>query len=255
MPGRFARRVVIVTGGAAGIGLATAKAYVAEGADVAIVDINAGAVREAARAFDVFGVVADLTDEAAVADMVDQVVARFGAVDVLVNLAGVYGQRPLLEEQTLAGLRHALATNLESAFLCCQKVAPHMRARGYGRIVTTASGTFHNPQPGLSAYVAAKGGTIGMTRVLAKELGPHGITINIIMPGLIATEHVLTMVGETVEARATVDGFFARTLEHQSIKRRGLPEDLAHGILFLTEEASGFITGQTLQFDGGSTFT
>jgi NAD(P)-dependent dehydrogenase (short-subunit alcohol dehydrogenase family) len=251
---RFAGRVALVTGGAAGIGLATARALAQSGATAVIVDIDADKLVAANGDGQFDAVQADVTRESDVTGLIDNVMARHGRIDVLVNLAGVYGARPMLEEQTLEGFRALVAANLDSAFLCCQKAVPHMRAAGYGRIVNTASGTFHNPQPGLGGYVAAKGGVIGLTRVLAKELGAEGITVNVIMPGLIATQHVLTMLGDSDQARATVDGFFAGAITRQSVKRRGEPDDVAHAILFLADERSGFVTGQTLQVDGGSTF-
>ena len=126
-----------------------------------------------------------------------------------------------------------------------------MRERGYGRIVNTSSGTVNNGQPGLVAYVATKAGVLGLSRVLSKEVAGQGITVNVIMPGLIATEHVLGMFGDPAENEA----FLADAVDHQSVKRNGEPEDIAHAILFLTEEASSFITGQTLQVDGGWSFT
>ncbi|MBS1677638.1 MAG: SDR family oxidoreductase [Actinobacteria bacterium] len=252
--GRLSGRLAIVTGGAAGIGLATAKEYVAAGATTVIVDIDGDRARARAEEIGAEAFAVDLTQEKEVERFVAAVIADHGKIDALVNLAGFYGPRPLIEEQTLPEFRAVIAANLESAFLCCRQVVPHMRERGYGRIVNTASGTFHNPQPGLSAYVGSKGGVIGFTRVLAKEVGGDGITVNVVMPGMIETEHVLTMLGDTPEGRETVAGFFERTIEHQSVKRRGKPEDLAHAILFLTDERAGFITGQSLQLDGGSTF-
>ena len=182
--------------------------------------------------------------------MVGAVLDDHGQIDILVNLAAIY-PFALIEEETLAGWKRMLEVNLDTTFLCCQHVLPHMRERGYGRIVNTSSGTVNNGQPGLAAYVATKAGVLGLSRVLSKEVGAQGVTVNVIMPGLIATQHVLGMFDD----EAATEAFLADAIEHQSIKRSGQPEDIAHAILFLTEEASSFITGQTLQVDGGWSFT
>jgi NAD(P)-dependent dehydrogenase (short-subunit alcohol dehydrogenase family) len=116
-----------------------------------------------------------------------------------------------------------------------------------------SSGTVHLGPPGLSAYVATKAGVVGLTRVLSREAGPDGITVNVIMPGLIATERALAAFGG--DGAAGEGSHFDNALAHQSIKRTGTPEDIAHGILFLCEEGSDWMTGQTLQIDGGWNFT
>ena len=130
-----------------------------------------------------------------------------------------------------------------------------MRARGYGRIVNTSSGTVNTGAPGLSAYVATKAGVIGLTRALAKEVGPDGVTVNLMIAGLIATPRALATFGEGEEIAASNWAIFAYSIEHQAIKRSGEPEAIAHGILFLCEERSSWMTGQTLQIDGGWNFT
>jgi len=247
---RFEGRVAVVTGGAAGLGHATARAFASEGARVAIVDVDAEALASAARELGADPIQADLAREPEVLEMVDAVLARHGQIDILVNLAGIY-PRASIEEETFAGWKRLLEINLDATFLCCKHVLPHMRARRYGRIVNTSSGTVHLGQPGMPAYVATKAGVIGLSRVLSKEVGPDGVTVNVIMPGLIATRRVLTQFGD----EAATEAFLADAIDHQSIKRRGEPEDIAHGILFLCEEASSWMTGQTLQIDGGWNFT
>ena len=249
---RFAGRVAVVTGGAAGIGFATARAFAAAGARVVIVDLDDERLRSAAGELGVDHVSADLTREPDVVAMVAAVVERHGQVDILVNLAGIYPPASI-EEETLAGWKRLIEVNLDSTFLCCKHALPHMRARRYGRIVNTSSGTVSLAPPGLSAYVATKAGVVGLTRVLSREVGPDGVTINVIMPGLIATPRALATFGdgEGSEGGAVFDA----AIEHQSIKRSGEPEDIAHGILFLCEEASSWMTGQTLQIDGGWNFT
>ena len=249
---RFAGRVAVVTGGAAGIGFATARAFAAAGAQVVIVDLDDERLRSAAGELGVDHVSADLTREPDVVAMVAAVAERHGQIDILVNLAGIYPPASI-EEETLAGWKRLIEVNLDSTFLCCKHALPHMRARCYGRIVNTSSGTVSLAPPGLSAYVATKAGVVGLTRVLSREVGPDGVTVNVIMPGLIATPRALATFGdgEGSEGGAVFDA----AIEHQSIKRSGEPEDIAHGILFLCEEASSWMTGQTLQIDGGWNFT
>lgn len=250
--GRFAGRVAVVTGGAAGIGFATARAFVDEGARVCIVDLDEERLSGAAGELGVDSVRADVAREADVVAMVAAVLDRHAQVDILVNLAGMYPVASV-EDETLAGWKRLFEVNLDSTFLCCKHVLPHMRERRYGRIVNVSSGTVNLGAPGLPAYVATKAGVIGFSRVLSKEAGPDGVTVNVMMPGLIATPRAVAAFGDGNEVAS--GPVFANAIDHQSIKRTGEPEDIAHGILFLCEERSSWMTGQTLQIDGGWSFT
>jgi 3-oxoacyl-[acyl-carrier protein] reductase len=249
---RFSGRVAVVTGGAAGIGFATARAFADEGASVVIVDLDEERLARAAADLGVDSRRADVASEPDVVAMVAAVLERYGRLDILVNLAGIYPVASIGDE-TLAGWKHLIEVNLDSTFLCCKHALPHMRDRGYGRIVNVSSGTVGLGPPGLAAYVATKAGVIGLSRVLSREAGPDGVTVNVMMPGLIATPRALDQFGEPDVAGG--GAVFANAIEHQSIKRSGEPEDIAHGILFLCEERSSWMTGQTLQIDGGWNFT
>ncbi len=252
--GRFAGRVAVVTGGAAGIGFATARAFADEGARVVIVDVDEERLAHAAGDLEVDAIRADVAREADVVEMVEAALERQGGIDILVNLAGIY-PRASIEEESLAGWKRLMEVNLDSTFLCCKYALPHMRARRYGRIVNTSSGTVNLGAPGLPAYVATKAAVVGLSRVLSKEVGADGVTVNVIMPGLIATPRALATFGEGEGAQAANSEIFANAIAQQSIKRSGEPEDIAHGILFLCEERSSWMTGQTLQIDGGWNFT
>jgi pyridoxal 4-dehydrogenase len=239
-------QTAVVTGAARGLGFATARRLAAEGARVALFDRDAEALTGAVEALVREGAeasahVADVSDEQAVRATVAEVLAAGGRIDVLVNNAGVYPHFPF-EELTFSDWRRVLATNLDGVYLCTHAVYPAMRERGYGRIVNVSSATFFIGYPGLSAYVASKGGIIGFTRALASEAGRHGITVNAVTPGLIATEGVLG--GEEA-------GLFDEIVPQQAIPRRGAPDDIADCIAYLATPAAGFITGQIINVDGG----
>src|SRR6185503_7186590 len=173
------------------------------------------------------------------------IVSTRSRVDVLVNNAGIYPHTPF-EELTFAEWRRVLATNLDSVFLCSHAVFPAMKARGYGRIVNISSAGFHVGEPEMTHYIASKGGVIGFTRALALAGGPHGITVNAITPGFIEAPGVL----EDPDELAAIDQFVAE----QTVKRRGLPEDIAECVAYLVSPAASFITGQTVNVDGGHRF-
>jgi NAD(P)-dependent dehydrogenase (short-subunit alcohol dehydrogenase family) len=218
----------VVTGGASGIGAAIANGLEDDGAAVEIFDLENGV---------------DVTAEQSVLNACNEVVSRHGRIDVLVNNAGIYPHIPF-EEMTFAQWRHVLATNLDGVFLCSHAVYPVMRSRGYGRIVNISSATFFIGYPGLSAYVASKGGIIGFTRALAREAGPHQITVNAVTPGLIATERAL----------AEEAGVFDEIVPEQAIQRPGSPQDIADCVRYLVRPESSWITGQTFNVDGGHRF-
>jgi NAD(P)-dependent dehydrogenase (short-subunit alcohol dehydrogenase family) len=218
----------VVTGGASGIGAAIANGLEDDGAAVEIFDLENGV---------------DVTAEQSVLNACKEVVSRHGRIDVLVNNAGIYPHIPF-EEMTFAQWRHVLATNLDGVFLCSHAVYPVMRSRGYGRIVNISSATFFIGYPGLSAYVASKGGIIGFTRALAREAGPHQITVNAVTPGLIATERAL----------AEEAGVFDEIVPEQAIQRPGSPQDIADCVRYLVRPESSWITGQTFNVDGGHRF-
>jgi 3-oxoacyl-[acyl-carrier protein] reductase len=249
MTGRLDGRVAIVTGAGQGIGRAFAHRFAQEGARVVIADVNAetaertaGEIGETALA-----VRTDVTDPASARAAVDATVERFGRVDVLLNNASIFAtlrMRPFWEiplEEWDALLR----VNLTGVFVCCQAVAGPMRAQADGRIINISSSTVLMGRANYAHYVASKAGVQGLTRALASELGPEGVTVNAIMPGSVETE----VPRETVspeQAKAIVGA--------QALRRRLRPEDIVGTAVHLASEDGAMITGQTIVVDGGLSY-
>ena len=238
-------RVALVTGGSSGIGQAIVCRLAREGARVAIADVtDAGEtlslVREAGS--EAFSGRCDIADPSQVATFVKQVSERFGAPpDILVHSAAVQFMRPF-EELSLEQWRLTQAVNQESMFHLLQAVLPGMKAAQWGRVVVIASSTFFVGAPAMTHYVTSKGALIGLVHGLAAEVGPLGITINAVAPGLTRTK----------KAEADIpEAFFRHIAGLQSIKRNGTPEDQAAVVSFLASRDAGFITGQTILADGG----
>ncbi len=246
MSDRHQGRVATVTGGAKGIGRAFAERLAAEGAAVAVIDLEAatdtmatlsGAGAEAA-SFE-----GDVTSEDDVARLSVEIAERFGRCDILVNNVGIYPNEPF-EEVTFAKWRRVMSINLDSMFLTAKAFAPGMVERGWGRIVNMASNTFATSVTGYSHYIASKGGVIGFTRALASDLADKGITVNAIAPSLVRTHGTQVTHPRSDERFETVSSM-------QAIKRTQMPEDLAGTLSFLASEDAAFLTGQTLYVDGG----
>jgi 3-oxoacyl-[acyl-carrier protein] reductase len=251
---RFEGRSVIVTGAAHGFGRAIALRFAGLGARVVACDVVTEELAETARLADaqqtpVTVRALDVTDRAAVQSMVRDTLAAHERIDILVNDAGgVLGQvgRPI-EDVSEADWRAIFAVNLDGAFYCSQAVAPAMKAARYGRIVNISSGAgLGISLTGIQAYASAKAGQIGLTRQLAHELGPWGITVNNIAPGFVrsnaATERQWESYGDEGQ-RSLVDRI--------ALKRLGTPNDIAAGVLFFASEYASWITGQVLSIDGG----
>lgn len=251
---RFDGRTVIVTGAAHGFGRAIALRFAALGARVVACDVLGGELDETARLgtaqhTTIDTRVLDVSDRAAVHRAAEEIRRAHGRIDVLVNDAGgVLGQvgRPL-EEISEAEWRAIFAVNLDGAFYCCQAVAPAMKAARWGRIVNISSGAgLGISLTGIQAYASAKAGQIGLTRQLAHELGPWGITVNSIAPGFVRSNPTT----EKQWASYSEEGQ-RRLVENIALKRLGSPDDIANGVLFFASEQAGWITGQTLAIDGG----
>lgn len=239
-------KVVFITGSAQGLGLAYARHLAGLGAKVVVADLNEAGAQDAAAAITASGGTAlavemDVTDEASVAAAFVQAVAEFGPVEVLINNAGGHTGRAPIEEVTLAAWDKTVALSLTSAWLCARAVIPGMKAKKAGRIINVVSSTVDRGLPlNMTAYVAAKGGVAALTRGLARELGPYGITANAISPGLFVMDR-----GERMAAIA------AEIQAQQSLPQAGVPEDLIGAVAFLASDAASFITGQVLNVDGG----
>jgi 3-oxoacyl-[acyl-carrier protein] reductase len=251
---RFDGRTAIVTGAARGFGRAIALSLAGLGARVIACDVLKRELDQTAAAGDeqrtpIEARVLDVSDRAAVQAMASETIEAHGRVDILVNDAGgVLGQtgRPL-EEVSEEEWRAIVAVNLDGAFYCSQAVAPAMKAARFGRIVNISSGAgLGISLTGIQAYAAAKAGQIGLTRQLAHELGPWGITVNNIAPGFVRSNPTTERQWESYG-----DEGQRRLLENIALKRLGSPEDIAHGVLFFASEQAGWITGQTLSIDGG----
>jgi pyridoxal 4-dehydrogenase len=240
-------QVALVTGAARGIGYATARRLARDGASVAMVDRDTAAIERAGRSLEDEGHLvgwrpADVADEDQVGAAVDAFAEAQGRIDVLVNCAGIYPHTPF-EDLTFLAWHDVLSVNLDGVFLMTHAVYPHMKARGYGRIVNVGSATFFIGYPEMVPYITSKGGIVGFTRALASEAGEHGITVNCVTPGLIETE------GTQVED--PTGELFEEIVGGQAVKRRGQPDDIAEVIAYLASPAAGFITGQTVNVDGG----
>ncbi|NYD24333.1 GolD/DthD family dehydrogenase [Kineococcus aurantiacus] len=233
-------RVALVTGGAGGIGAAVVAAFEAEGTAVAVLDRDERALAGAGGRFHV---AADVTDPASVASAVDRVVERAGRLDVLVNCAGTATIAPALDID-LAGWSSTLAVNLTGSFIVTRAVARHLAAHGGGRVVTIASQAATVGLEGHVAYAASKAGLLGMTRTLALEWGPLGITVNTVSPTVVLTPL----------ARPNWDNPRGEALRAQiPVGRFAEPEEVAAAVLYLASPAAAMVTGHDLVVDGGYT--
>jgi 3-oxoacyl-[acyl-carrier protein] reductase len=243
-------KVAIVTGGSRGIGRAICLALSDAGAAVLVNYASRAAEAEEVVAMikerdgNAFAVKADVLQSAQVDELFRAARRELGPVDILVNNAALTDTHKPWTEISEDEWDRVMAVNLKSCFLCFRAAYPDMKAREWGRVINISSVTFHLGRPHLVHYIASKGGIIGFTRGLAREVGVDGITVNAITPGAIQTESELEMFPDQ-------DRVSALTNDVQSIKRRGLPVDIAGAVVYLASDDASFITGQTLNIDGG----
>jgi NAD(P)-dependent dehydrogenase (short-subunit alcohol dehydrogenase family) len=243
-------RKAVITGGAGGLGRETVRRLAAAGADVYILERNADAARDLAEEIakddqyhgTAHFVACDLDDIGATSKIATDLVDDSGGIDILVNNAAIYPSKLFLEYD-IDEYRAVQRVNVESGVALAQILVPGMIERNWGRIVNIASITFYGGWDKLMPYVVSKGSLVGLTRALARELGTHNITVNAISPGAFPTD--------AEKIHPDPEGYQRFVLDHQSLKRRGAPEDIANTILFLVSDMSAFVTGQTLNVDGG----
>ena len=242
---RLENRIAVVTGAATGIGKAAAVRLAAEGAMVEILDLKDATetVQEIrAAGGQAQSEICDVTNETQIAQAVAAIASRHDHVDILVNNAGILSGRTPWHELSYEEVNRFVQVNYLGYFLVSKAIYPLLKKSEHGRLINVASRTYFLANPGQMAYVAAKGAVMGMTRVMAKEMGEDNICVNAVAPGMIATEG--TMAHSTEEA-------FNRVANNQAIKKRGKPEHLAGLIAFLAGDDAEMITGQMILCDGG----
>ncbi len=243
---RLKEKTALITGGARGIGAATALLFASEGARVGIVDLREDGLKEVAskagqKGLEIKTFVGDITQKEQIEKVVDEFVRAFGRIDILVNNAGVVIPRPFFEK-TVEDWESTLRVNLIGMFLCCQVAAKYMLDQKSGKIVNISSirGIDHCGREGVMDYSASKMAVIGLTKTMAKELAPH-INVNTVAPGHTKTEMTAPLPDEIKQ----------NMIEGSYLKRMAEPEDIAKAILFMASDDADFITGQMLLVDGG----
>jgi NAD(P)-dependent dehydrogenase (short-subunit alcohol dehydrogenase family) len=245
MDGRLKNRIAVVTGAATGLGKAAAIRLASEGAIVEILDLKDGSAAVAeikAAGGDAHSTVCDCTDESQLAAAAKEIEQRRGHVDILVNNAGILSGRKPWHTLSKEEVERFVNVNYVGYFLATKAFYPLILKSKTPRVIMVASRTYFLANPGQMAYVASKGAVMGMTRVLAKEMGEQGIPVNAVMPGMVATPG--TMEYSQEEA-------FNRVMGNQAIKKRVTPEHLAGSIAFLASDDAELITGQIILCDGG----
>lgn len=240
-------RVAVITGASRGLGRTMAVALGGAGARLALVSRDAAQLEETARAVRQAGAEAqvfrtDVTSEEQVLQLEHEVIGQLGGIDILINNAGV-NVRKTVPEFTLAEWRSVIDTNLTSAFLLCRSFVPHMKGKGYGRIINMTSIMSHISMPARAAYSASKAGLLGFTRALALELATEGITCVAISPGPFATEMNAPIINDPEKN--------AQFISRIPMGRWGRLEEIGHLALFLCSEEAAFITGTDILIDGG----
>jgi NAD(P)-dependent dehydrogenase (short-subunit alcohol dehydrogenase family) len=239
------RRVIVVTGGASGIGARMVAGFLDSGAYVIVADLAepAGDAASPTASYPV-----DITDDAALGRMVDRTVADFGGIDALVNCAAIYkelGGKVSLEKLTNRDWDQVLTVNVRGTWQAIKAIVPAIELRGGGHIVNISSTTARSGSPGFAHYVASKAAVEGLTRAAARELGAKGITVNAIAPGLVDDEATNVLNDR---------GYVEQAASRRAIGRQMYPADLVGAARFLASDASSFITGQVLVVDGGGVF-
>jgi len=242
-------RVAVVTGAASGIGLAIGRRLAERGDRVALLDLQGDAVQRAAEdvratGAQVIAAKVDVTHRGEVDDALDEVRKKFGPVEIMVTSAGLDAFEPFTDI-TIESWERILAINLTGTFHCLQAAVPDMLAARWGRMVTISSSSAQSGAARMAHYVASKGGVIGLTKALALELAPHGITVNTIPPGLIDTP--MSRRAEAAKDLPSIQAIGSRI----PVRRPGTPDDIAAACAFLCSEEAGYITGQLVGVNGG----
>ena len=241
-------RVAIVTGAAQGIGEATARKLSERGAQVVGIDVQAERLRRVMDSIaESAAITLDVTDAAADQQTIAEIQERFGRIDILVNVAGgTLGATPGIDALTIEEWRRVMALNLDAPFYLSRAVAPLMKARGWGRIITVGSGAGRSvSRTHIVPYAVAKAGVHGLMRQLAVELAPFGVLCNAVAPGLILTPLGREHWDDYSEERKQAD------LSTVAVGRTGEPEEIANMIAFLASDEASYVVGQTLEVDGG----
>ena len=253
---RFTKMVVVVTGGATGIGQACAKRFSQEGANIAILDINDTASENTASDCKAFGVETlaihcDVTNEDSIKASINTVIEKWGRIDVLVASAGIYTGSPL-PDVSINQWQRTIDINLTGVFLANKIVLPILAAQNFGSIINVSSMAGKTSWPWSAEYSSSKSGVIGLTRSVAQELAPHGVTVNAICPGNTMTDLLLGVAAEVGSHDGlTPDEWLELRVKDCPMKRVAEPWEIAGVVAFLASEDSRYLTGQAIEVDGG----
>ena len=245
-------RIAIVTGGARGIGRAIAIKFAGEGSAIVVVDIRAEEAAETIKQITNINsqglfIPCDVSNSSQVRNMIDQVITKFGKIDILVNNAAISPPENSIADITEEEWDKVLAVNLKSVFLCCKAVLPYMKKQKYGKIINVSSLGAVSPAPFMADYAAAKSGVVALSRSIALEAASFNICVNALLPGITRTE----LHDAVIPAGMTKDEHFARAAKMVPMKRVADPAEIADAALFLASELSRYVTGDRILATGG----